>query len=148
MHPYHCLAARAGFQGSNRGLCQLEARRNVPEDDNIRAQGLAYQFFATLLVRESQDRVGVRVVNELPGKEDMNQCFDRRGGRTRIHEVGPEFIRHFLVRECRKSPEPLQVLEVETGVSFRLDARHVVSGGFYKNNGYDFSEDVCVRGLD
>jgi len=65
------------------------------------------------------------VVEVLPGKERVDQRFDRRRRGGGPEQVRPQLVRHFHVVELREAAERPEVGEIQRRMALGADRRHV-----------------------
>ena len=96
-HPDHSAAVGPRVERVGGGARQFQARCHVVEQQHVAAQRFVDELPAAGLIREGQDRVGMRVIDEPLGDERVHERFERRRGAPVVEEVGPELVEHRLV---------------------------------------------------
>ena len=111
-------------------LRQLEAGHDVRNPHELFAENAAADFFAAILVGDCEDRVGVGVIDELRGQERVEQGFDRRRRRARVHQREAELVHHLFVGQFLARTKRQEGRHSNGGQSLRLDGREIPTRTF------------------
>jgi hypothetical protein len=74
----------------------------------------------------------VGVIDEPMREERVQQRLDRRIGRARVEEMGPQLVHHLLVRQLGQRAQPAQVAEVDRRQAGRLDRVEVPAAALHE----------------
>ncbi len=123
------------LERSRRRQSQLETGRDVRQHDHVVAQGLLDRGAAVVTVGESQDGIGVGVIDVGAGQEGVHQSLDGRSGTVGAQQVGAQLLHHLAVVHLAQHAQTAQVVEIEPRMSGRFDGRHVDTRGLDEDRG-------------
>ena len=98
LHQDHAGRAGRRRERLGAGLGQVEAGHHIGNDDAV-GEDLGDQRLADRLVGQRDDGVGMGVIDVLGWDQRMQDRFDRRVGRGRIHQQAALLAHHLDVRQ-------------------------------------------------
>ena len=99
-------------------------------------------------VREPQDGVGVRVIDVRMRNESMQECFDRRTRRPRLHQALHEVADHLVVAHRAALTERLEVVQTDAGELLRFDRLEVRAAPLDAHDAHAPAAEIGLRQLD
>jgi hypothetical protein len=106
-------------------LGELEPGHDVGDEHEPLPVDLAHERLGVRLVRDRQDRVGVRVIDVAVRKEGVEQRLYGRVGSIGVHETSPQLRHHRLVVEPLEIPQAPKPRQKHRGESLGLDRGQV-----------------------
>ena len=127
LHQDHADRLRRRLAGvlARHDLGEVEPGHQVRDDDHGLAVELADARFAVRRVGDGEDRVGVRMVDELERHAAVQDRLDRRRRRGRAQHVRDELVHHVRVGEPVEARELEHVVEPDRREARRLDELEV-----------------------
>ncbi len=122
----HALAPGRRIERGGGVFCQRETGLDIVENDDIAAECIPDDRISVPLVGESQDRVGMGVIDVFRGKERVQQRLDGGSCSPGGKPVRVQLIHHGSVRQRRKGSQPSQVFEIERHMPVRFDACQIM----------------------
>ncbi len=103
----HAVAFGIGAEGCITSLREKEARHHIGHDDRIREQ-FSDKVFAMRLVCQRDYRVGMGVVDMPEWQQGVQDGFDRRVRRVRIHQQPPLQHHHLIIAQLIETDHRFQ----------------------------------------
>jgi hypothetical protein len=120
------------FVGLGGEAGEREAGHCVGDPGDATFEHRAHALFAIRLIRQRQDAVGVRVVDEPVRQEGVHQHLDRRSPALRGREQGAaQLRRHGLVVEGVERTESQQVRQAQGGQALGIDRCQIAAAPLY-----------------